>query len=206
MDKFQVGTQRMYAAFLYFKKFYRHGRFNMADIGATTDRTKLLYWLKKLVGAGWIKRDGDSYLCISYQALWTMLDFKKVQKQKSKRFKHKHIKLKDYKELDFKGFKKHILGEIRLYLSQRLISQIRHRCFMGEDSVKSAVLIRKPVLLVRAVAKRLGFRSSLSGAKYRKMYFNVKQDHKMEWGVNPDNGLLRRKYPPGILVFPVLSN
>lgn len=195
MDEFKVTTQRLYVAYLYFKRFNRDGRFTVSDIGNSTERTKLLYWLKKLVNQGWIREDVGGYSCASYRSVWTKLKTHKVKKLRDKRYIFRYTKLDDYKELDFSGFKAHILDQLRRHQAKRLFNQIQYRC----ESLEAKDEAKKPTLMVQTVAYHLGFKSSMSGSKYRRRYFKVNQGYKLERHLN-DKGIECWKYPQGLLL------
>lgn len=187
----------MYTAYLYFKKFSREGVFERRDLNGD-ERTKLVYWLDRLVANGWIRENGDKYSCIAYRDVWGKLQTKRLKGVSSGRSKFRYAKLKDYDGDDFGGFKKHVLDEIRTYLANRLVRQIENRF----DTLEAAgeAVEQKPTMLCRTVAKHLGFTSIESGSVYRRQYFKVRQSYKLERHMS-SKGHVSWKYPPGLLCF-----
>jgi hypothetical protein len=172
-NKFPVTTllpvlkQRVYIGYLFLKSLTPSDR--LYKKGLKGNKNKVAYWGKKLVSAGLIEDHGDYYRIKSYQAVWSALGVSKVMR-KHGHYGFRHVNL----DISEKNFLKDGLVTLHMYLAKKKRRQIS--AVVATKQGKSLKMVRKTQtcrLSCNSVASLLGYRSGITGAKYRKKYFEV---------------------------------
>lgn len=181
-----VQAHKLYTNYLWFKEHAESGIVPKRVLS----KSRKQYWGKKLVGAGWIIDNGDSFSIRSYRHVWKMMGIKKVNKRNGTRGYR-------YAKIDTKlnsTYVKDTLQSIRHNLVDRKKQQIKRRLVIAGIN-KKLVNHQKPSFSCKAVARTLGYRSEASGHKYRDDYFDViKSPLVLEKHLSP-KGSVFFKYP-----------
>lgn len=152
--------RNLYVAFLWMQRFSLYGRIKISDV----PKRHFHHWINKLIGAGWMRKENGYYVLISNERVWNLLKIKKVN------FKNKHVyyfrKLPKYYKT-WSEFKKKIIDDIMSWQTDSKKRQLLERHKNSESTIKTSLLS------AQSVASLYGFRSSVTGSKYRNKYFDV---------------------------------
>jgi len=164
-----VPQQRAYVAFTWFKTLTKSDRLYKRGLG--NNKNKVSYWGKKLVSADLIEDCGTYYRLKSYEAVWSALGVKKVKKKHGS-YGFRYVKL----DISNKNFIKDGLTTYHAFLSKRKRNQIATGV-AAKTGIKSSLVkkTRTSRLSCQSVAKLLGYKTAMSGHKYRKTHFRVQK-------------------------------
>jgi hypothetical protein len=164
-----VPKQRVYIAYLWFKSLTKSDR--LYKRGLKHNKNKVSYWGKKLVSSGLVEDCGEYYRIKSYHNVWGALKIKKCTKQHGgKGWRYSIL------DIDNKNFLKDGLKTYHFFLTRRKKRQIAS--VLAGKLLKNEKLIQKTEtcrMSCKSVSKLLGYKSDMSGHKYRKVYFKIKK-------------------------------
>lgn len=158
-------ARNIYVAYLWLKRYSRFGRVHKSSV----PMRHFGHWVNKLISSGFVKREGDFYLLISYERVWEILGIKKVNCRGKLCYRWR--KLPEYYTTWYE-FKKNIITDIQGYQTERKKAQFRKRFSLGDSPDKKGVNYC-PLFSSKAVAKLFGYKSAVTGSKYRDKYFDV---------------------------------
>jgi len=156
--------RNLYIAYLFVKRYSRFGRVHRSLI----PKRHFHHWITKLTSAGLMRLEGSYYVLIGYAAIWEILKIKKVRANKKsiKTFRfHKIVVTPDSWGL----FKKKLQDDIQGFQAERKLAQFRRRLKIGDMSTDKT----RPLFSAQAAAKLFGYKTRVTGGKYREKYFDV---------------------------------
>lgn len=156
---------KCYVAYLWFKT--RSGQLELNK----AYRNRNNYWVKKLISCGFIYRDKGCIRLKSYQEVWRIMGVERINKVNGI-LGFRYFKV----EASPENFMKDCLSQILKFIAERKKSQIVKR--LESRLHRKGKLIRQTETVkfsCESTAKLFGYRSEMSGCKYRKVYFNVKK-------------------------------
>lgn len=174
--KVSVETQKLYAAYLWFKQMAPYG--SLPKKSLQKHRHKAYYWGKKLVQQGWVEDRGTSYHIKTYQFVWHQLGVETVNRRKRTK---KGIKIfngygfKRISPMNFEGnFLKKTFEEIQCLAVETYKAQVTGRLTTTLRKSREYVQsFETPLLSVYGAMRILGYKSASSGHKYREKYFDL---------------------------------
>lgn len=173
--------RNLYVAYLWLKRYSRFGRVNKSLV----PKRQFWHWITKLRSAGLIRVEGDFYVLIGYERVWELLKINKVNHKGTTCYRWR--KLPEYYDESWGHFKKSIINDIQTFQVERKKAQFRRRYRLaGSPPQKGGVFT--PLFSAKATAKLLGYKSSVSGNKYREKYFDiVPEPRRLRLGYTVDN-------------------
>jgi hypothetical protein len=155
-----------YIAYLWVKRYSRFGRVHISNI----PKRYFGHWVSKLISVGFMKRVGDYYVLISYVKVWSLLGVNMV-KYRGKKL-HRWRKLPKYYNT-WGEFKKRLIEDTQGFQTERKKAQFRRRYSLA-GSPKG--VDHTPLFSAAAAAKLFGYKSRVTGGKYRNKFFDVVEE------------------------------
>lgn len=155
-------NRNIYIAYLWTKRYSRFGRVHVSHL----PKRHFGHYISKLISVGFMRREGDFYVLIGYDKVWSLLGINKVKFGKGKRFRF-------YKVLDhstWSMFKKELIEDIQGFQTERKKAQFRRRL---NKAGMSPDVDHRPLFSAKASASLFGYKSRTSGSKYRNKLFDV---------------------------------
>lgn len=160
-------VRNAYIAFLFVKKHSRFGRVACKHL----PKKHFGYQLKKLISMGFIKLEGDNYIPLSYEKIWTLIGIKKVNFKGELKFHYRKLRSID----NWSAFKKYTIDDILGYQATRKRAQFRKRNKIIASTPAGRIC---PLFGSQAAAKMFGYKNRMSGYKYRNRYFDIVNEPK----------------------------
>lgn len=158
--------RNVYVAYLWVKRYSRFGRIHISHL----PKKHFHHHITKLISAGFMRRDGEHYVLLGYEQVWKLLGIKKVNCNKTK--KHSFFKLLDYST--WSVFKQKTIESIQGYQTERKKAQLKRR--LKSQVGMSKDVIYRPLFSGAAAAKLFGYKSWITGGKYRQKFFDVVEE------------------------------
>ena len=173
-----IHLQKAYLAYLWFKKSANNGQFSAIFRG--DNRFTDNYWAKKLLGLGWIVRQGDTYRLRSYQFVWRRMGVKKVRRKGQLAFRYIKLDPK-FSLLVRKKFHSNILKKLREsavelkknQLAFRLLSRTIASPSQRKKYIKEIRAHQQPEFGSHAAKKLFGYKSESSGWRTLRDHFTI---------------------------------
>lgn len=171
-----VAQQKLYIGYLWFKSLTSSDR--LYKKGLRNHKNKAYYWGKKLSSAGLVEDMGTYYRVKGYTKIWAALRVSKVNKEYGgKGWRHTNL------DIDQNNFLKDGLTTYHRYLTKRKKRQIVAVVAVTTKSNRRLVSKTKTCRLsCKSVSSLLGYKSDISGHKYRNQFYRV---------IKPENANLR---------------
>lgn len=170
----------LYANYVDLKAYGRKGGATGTD-GALVlrpgkDRHNLKYWAGRLVSRGWAEKMPDgAYRLRSYQHVWRSLGVQRSWTAGIKKYKFAYHKISIgalHLCTDRKVYARQIKDLILRQVAANKKAQVK--CRLKESTAPGQPVKTETSISCRTVGTKLfGLRSSASGSKYRKLYFDV---------------------------------
>lgn len=157
--------RNIYVAYLWLKSYSRFGRVHKSLI----PKRQFWHWITKLTSAGLARKEGDYYVLISYEKVWALFGINKVNYRGHLCYRWR--KLPEYHRT-WGEFKKNIITDIQSFQTERKKAQFRKRYSLAGSPQQGGV-IPTPLFSAQAAAKLFGYKSRVTGSKYREKFFDV---------------------------------
>lgn len=158
--------RNIYVAYLWLKNYSRFGRVHKSLV----PKRKFGHWLTKLTSTGLVRVEGEFYTVISYERVWELLGIKKVAYRGENRYLWR--KLPEYYDSSWGEFKKGIIEDIQTFQTERKKAQFRKRYRLAGSPPQEGGVFT-PLFSAKSTAKLFGYKSSVTGAKYRERFFDL---------------------------------
>lgn len=163
-DRVPYEHRNLYVAFLWVQQYSPFGRVKISNI----PKRQFHHWINKLIGAGWMRKEGNYYVLIGNERVWELLKIKKVNFKK----RHTYYFRKLPKNIEtWPEFKRKIVDDI-----QGWQTECKKRQLLRRHKYSDANATKTSLLSSMSVAKLFGYRSNVTGSKYRDKYFDVVQE------------------------------